>query len=332
MIHAPRCLSLLLVAALLAPTASAFADAPAEKAGDKQLATDLFDKANKKLEEGKCDQPAPTNTAVCLEARDLFRRAYEIYPAGLGALRNLAYVELNLGLLASAARNFRELERRAPDDPNPKRHVWAEYAHKELETLEPRVPHVTLMVPKEHPATLKVTLDGLAIPEPAWGTALDVDPGKHTLRADTGSCPAFELTLDVAEKESRSVDVAFCAPQPVEAPSRRSLDGSRVPALVFMGVGGVTLVAGLIFGVSAISKKSDACGDSNVCDRQGLDDARTAASTSTILTGVGLALTLGGAAWYYFGAPKAKAEPARAARVAPWAGPSGFGLTAMGSF
>jgi len=326
-IRAPRALSLILSCALASSGANAWADAAAD---NKQLATDLFDKAVKKMEAGKCDQQPISDREACAEARDLFRRSYEIYPAGLGALRNLAYVELGLGLLASAARSFRELERKAPDDPNPKRHVWAEYAQKELASLEPRIPHVTLVVPKEHPAALEVSLDGAIIPPPAWGTTLDVDPGTHVVRAKTAACPPFEISFEVAEKESRSVDVSACAAaKPVEAPKPAS-PPSRVPPLVFMGIGGASVIVGLVFGATAISKKSDACGDGDLCDPRGLEDARTAARTSTILTGAGLALVAGGAVWYLLTPATASAD--HATRVSPWAGPGALGLLATGSF
>jgi hypothetical protein len=326
--HARRCLAPLLVVALAVPSTPCRL-ARADAAADKQLALDLFDKGNKKLEEGRCDQPPITNRDACVEARDLFRRAYEIYPPGLGALRNLAYVELGLGMLASAARSFRELERKAPDDPNPKRRVWAEFAHKELETLEPRVPHVVLAVPADRPATLKITLDGVGIPEAAWGTSLDVDPGRHEVKADTGACPAFVLPLEVAEKETRTVDVLSCAPTPAPAP-RPNLFATRVPPLVVMGVGGAAVVVGLAFGASALSKKQDACGDSDVCSPKGLEEARAAARTSTVFTIVGLAVAGAGAAWYFLRPPRA--EQAHAMHVTPWAAPSGFGLAATGSF
>ena len=94
---------------------------------NKAIATDLFDKAVTKMGQGNCDRedPAvaakPIDVGTCKEARELFKRAYELYPSALGALRNLAFTEKGLGMVASAARSFRELARKAPLDPKPER-------------------------------------------------------------------------------------------------------------------------------------------------------------------------------------------------------------------
>src|SRR5687768_95008 len=104
----------LLVPAVLLAAGVALAD---EADANRGVATDLFDAGVRKMAEGKCDENPIADRAACNEARDAFKRAYALYPAGLGALRNLAYVEQNLGLIASAARDFRELIRRAPLDP-----------------------------------------------------------------------------------------------------------------------------------------------------------------------------------------------------------------------
>src|SRR2546421_644382 len=82
----------------------------------RKVATDLFDAGVARMGAGRCDETPVADIAACREARDAFRRAYALYPGGLGALRNAAYVEKNLGLVASAAHDFRELARKAPLD------------------------------------------------------------------------------------------------------------------------------------------------------------------------------------------------------------------------
>src|SRR5439155_26351465 len=127
---------------------------------------------------------SPTDVGKCKKARGDFKRSYDLYPAALGALRNLAYVEKGLGMVASVARDFREVARKAPLDPKRERQKWAEIARAEVNNLEPRVPHLTIKVPADRPAGMKVVLDGAILAEAAWDTQIDVDPGKHEVHAE----------------------------------------------------------------------------------------------------------------------------------------------------
>src|SRR4051812_8625569 len=199
-----------LVLAALGVASAARADDPEpsqQKQQDKKVATDLFDAGVTKMGAGKCDQTPVGGVALCRDAREAFRRSYALYPAGLGALRNVAYVEKNLGLVASAARDFRELARQAPLDPNPARRLWAEFAQKEYEALSPRVPHLMIAVGGTRPANLAITLDGTALAEPAWGTKLDVDPGRHVLHAEAPERAPFDSAFELRESEEKSVSV-----------------------------------------------------------------------------------------------------------------------------
>lgn len=269
---------------------------------NKALATELFAKGNKKLELGRCDEKPIKDRAACEEARDHFQKAYDIYPQGLGALRNLAYVERGLGRYASAARRFRELQQKAPNDPNPKRHVWAEYAAKELEVIEPLIPHLTVQPPAARPENMTVAIDGKPLPQPAWGTAIEVDPGPHKITAEGKAVSPFESNVTLDEKESKTVTVVFggAPPPPWTPPPEKPRESpSRVVPLIVAGAGAATMAVGLAFGYAAITGKQDACGDGKLCERQGLDDARSYAATSNILTGVGAAVLIGGGAWYF---------------------------------
>jgi len=296
------------------------ASGPARADGDnKDLATELFAKGNKLLEAGKCDQATIGDRATCEEARDNFQKAYEIYPQGLGALRNLAYVERGLGRYASAARRFRELQQKAPNDPNPKRHVWAEYATKELEVIEPLIPHLTVKAPDDAPAGLAITVDGKPLPQPAWGTSVEIDPGPHKVHAEGAGVTPFDESVTLAKKENKTVAVVFTkavvTPPPIEQPKPAP---SRTVPLIVAGAGAVTMIVGLGFGYAAISGKKDACGSGKLCEPEGLDDARSYAVTSNVLTGVGAALLIGGGAWYFL-TPNS-AQNKTGVNVVPFAG------------
>jgi hypothetical protein len=325
---------------------AALSVAPAARADDddrnKAVATDLFDAGVRKMKDGQCDQPPIKDRAVCEEARDAFKRAYALYPGGLGALRNLAYVEQHLGLVASAARNFRELTRKAPLDPNPARRLWAEFAQKEFESLAPRIPRLTIEVPAERPPEMKLLLDGNALPDAAWQTALEIDPGKHTVRAEAPGYVAFEQSFDLVEKQEKRLIVELLpapeeerkepsAPAPTLAPvAETPKPKSRVLPLVVSGVGVVTVGVGLGLGYVAIQKKKDACGDEHFCEPDTLESGRSTARASTIVTSIGAATLAGGLVWYFLSAPRKSGEAA--ARVVPSVGPRGGGVAAIGTF
>jgi hypothetical protein len=327
-------------------------DLPAARAAEadderaRTLATDLFDQGVGKMERGKCEARPVADAGLCAEACDAFRRAFELYPAGLGALRNLAYVEKALGRVASAARHFRELARRAPLDPRPARQLWAEYARVEISTLEPLVPHLTVRLPTPPPAGVVATLDDAGVPREAWGAALDVDPGAHVLRAQAPGHVAFELRFALAERESRTIVVALApgdgsstsatsassASSGPPLPAGPHADASsgippRTLALVTIGVGVITTGVGLGYGVAAISKRKDACGDV-YCDPVGYDEGRSLARRSTIVTGVGLAVVTGGVVWHLL----APSSSTRATTVVPYAGFDGAGVVVVRRF
>lgn len=303
---------------------------------DKQLAIDLFDRGVSKLREGQCDRTPMRSRPLCEQARDAFARAYSLYPAGLGALRNLAYVERNLGLVASAARHFRELSRKAPLDPNPARKLWAEFARKEADGLTERIPRLTVRVPLANSETT-VVLDGHLIPRAAWEAAIEVDPGEHTLLVQAPGHTRFDETLTLAEGERKDLEArltaletpraAPTAPAP-SAPERDAPSRPRVLPLVVTGVGVATLAAGLGLGFVAIQKRKDACGDSHYCDPDKLDSGRRVARASTIVTAAGGALTVGGLVWYFLAKDRATGTHAA---LRPLLG-TATGIEASGSF
>jgi hypothetical protein len=281
------------------------------------------------MEQGRCEEAPVGDAAACTTAADHFRRAFELYPDGLGALRNLAYVEKSLGRLATAARCFRELARRAPLDPRPARQLWADFAKRELEGLEPRVPHLLVIVEAAPPRTT-ATLDGAGLPREAWGTALEVDPGVHALHVEGPARVSFDKSVSVAEGEAQTVTVSLLPradegrPLDRPAPTTGLALAPRTLALVTAGVGGGLVLVGLGFGAAAISQRHDACGASG-CDPVAYEHGRSLARTSNAFTGLGLVTVAGGVVWYLL-APRAASAPA-GALVVPWAAADGAGIS-----
>lgn len=315
---------------------------------DQAIAADLFDRGVKLRDKGRCDDTPVKDVEACKEAREHFTRAYALSPKSLGALRNLAYVEKGLGLTASSARHFRELARKAPHDPQPERQLWAQFATKEADALEPRVPHLQLRVPKDHPRDLTITLDGAAIPEPAWGAALDVDPGDHTVRATASGAPPFSANVNLGEGTTKSLDVdvrgAGAPPSttppgavepPPATPGSRPETGTAEPSSrslvpLFVGVGGVAVAgAGLVFGLAAKSSRDSNCDvTTKLCPSDSsLDGAKGLALASTIFTIAGAAVAVAGFTWYFL-------QPTSASRssASAWVTASPASIGAGGTF
>lgn len=344
---------------LLVPDARA--DAPSES--DLALSTDLFNKARKKSDAGSCKVAPVGDVAVCQEARDLFRRSYKLNAAGLGALKGQAQIEEALGLVASAVRHYRELAPRAAADPSPEKKSWAKPALEAAAKLEPRVPHVTLVIPKDAPKDTVVELDEEPIATAAWNVAIDADPGTHVVRAKGTGVEPFSTTVALAESESRSVSIQLVpvvppkapkaeepkpeppkdapaaaepkvvTPPPPAEPPREPVGGTqRTLAMVSIGLGVVGVGVGLGLGFAAKASRDQHCdAGTKTCDTQGsLDSAKGLASGATIVTTGGAVLLVGGVVWYVL-APRSR--PAQTVGwVSPAVLPGGAALVAGGAF
>src|SRR5580704_8768200 len=112
--------------ALLATSLSAPTPARADGFAD---ARDLFGRGRDLRLRGDCASAVP-----------LFKQAFEVYPAGLGSLRNLAECEESLGHLASARQAWLDLGRALLASHDPKYSGWALDAEEGAERLRPVEP------------------------------------------------------------------------------------------------------------------------------------------------------------------------------------------------
>jgi hypothetical protein len=111
----------MLAAVLSAPT-------PA-RADTRSDAQDLFARGRELRLRGDCANAVP-----------LFQRAFDLYPAGLGSLRNVAECEESLGHLASAREAWLDLGRALLANGDPKYRGWALDAEQGAERLRPAEP------------------------------------------------------------------------------------------------------------------------------------------------------------------------------------------------
>ncbi len=315
----------LALAALPLLTASS-ASADGDEAG-KKIATDLFDQGVKLMTSKHCDEvvPSEADRPVCKEALDLFLKAQRSYPKALGPYRNAAFVAKSLGLVALAARNFRQVARNAPLESTEARRRWAEPAHKEAEALEPRIPYVTVTMKNASSDEVSLKLDGEPLGAHLLGTPVAVDPGAHEIVGETKDGRRVAVKITVAEKEKRDVLLPFDkkpdpkpkalppdepagAPPPADTTSKGHVSASPAPKLLVAG-GGVLTGAGLVFGVLAKSAKDSCRG--GVCDSQAdVDRAKSRATVSTVLVGIGLAAAAGGALWWSLDKPDKETQAA----------------------
>jgi hypothetical protein len=221
-------------------------------------------------------------------------------------------------------------------------------AAKMAAQLEPRIPHVLLDVKnlEGHDATVK--LDGSVVPSAALSVARQANPGAHVASVDTDDGRHAEGTIDLAERETKTLTLTLDAPkaQVVTPPPQQPVvkveptkpppvveppppERSHLSPLVWVGIatGGVGLVTGAITGAFAMSDTSklscpqDSSG-THICsgaDVGTLSEANTLGTISTIgfvVAGVGVAVLVTGLVL----GPTKSATP-RSASFVPFIGP-----------
>jgi hypothetical protein len=286
--------------ASLAFLVTALAASPAQaQAQDQAAARALFNDARDLMGQGKFDQACPK-----LEA------ASKLY-SGSGVLLNLGDCYEHLGRTASAWNEFGEAasaaERtgRADDQAEAKKRQGA---------LDPKLSKIVIRVAKAAPG-LVVKRDGTALDPAAWGIAIPVDPGSHTVTAEGGGRSPWSTTVNVTDAaKTVTVDVPDSspsaagppgvaavslasppAPAPVAAPSETPSGGStsywtgrRVGGVVVAGVGVIGFGVGGILGLAAKSKFNFAEGEASPARET---DSASAVSLGNAATG----LVIGGA-------------------------------------
>jgi len=159
------------------------------------------------------------------------------------------------------------------------------------EDLETRTPVVTVVV--KGGSNAKLTVDDIPVPNAAIGLPLRINPGHHTIGANTPTARG-EADVDIAEGEKKDVTIALVqkpladsAPPPETSETHPKKGGSYAPAIIPFSVAGAGAIVGGITGVMTLSKQSDLasacpnkiCGPSNHGD---IDSANTLGLVSTI--------------------------------------------------
>lgn len=284
-----------------------------------------------------------------------FKQSNDLDPGG-GTLLNLAECYEKQGKYASAWSTFKEALVVAQRDGRSER---VDYAKKHLAVVEPKLSKITIEVPSEaNEPGLTVTLDGAPLGAAAWGVGMPVDPGTHQVTASAPNKAPFEQSVPT-ESGSTTLKIPKLADKKEEGAARpvdtdtekkpvsdegQASNGKRTAGFVIGGVGIAALGVGGYFGLSAFSKWSDrndnCVGGCNEAAKAAGDDAKTAATISTI--GIGVGVVAIGVGTYLVLSSKPSSEPsarhgrrsqqARTWQVIPTAGSTGGGLVLQGAY
>jgi hypothetical protein len=288
------------------------------------------------------------------EACPKFEASLRAAPS-LGTRLNLADCYEHLGKLASAWGLFRDAIELATKAGDKRR----DYAQKQADALEPRLPKLTISAPEHPPAGLVVARDGAPIDAGALGVALYVDPGAHAI---TASAPGFEAvtqTVTLAEGKAETLTlpaltaapVRATEPPPVPPPAPNEghvatsqpelvISPTRKYVAIATGIAGVASIGvGLLFGSKASSAYHDTkalCGSNLVCGtddyargQQLIRDTRSDATISTVLVAAGGAAIVTGAVVWLTGRRPRERE---IAQMVPVIYERGSGLAVTGRF
>ena len=180
--------------------------------------------------------------------------------------------------------------------------------------------------------TLSATHAGKTV---RWEIALS--PGRNETHDFDFSDPATAAVAPAASTPTAAAAAAPITQAPEPAPSKGS--GLRTSGFVTAGVGVAALVGGVVVGLTAKGKETDAKGMciELICPTSAeskFDSAQSLAMVSNIMIIGGGVLTLGGVGMIVFGGPKS--EPTSSAhltlRMLPAVGRDGAALWATGSF
>jgi hypothetical protein len=294
MIHSrsPSRCGLALVALGCLVASEARADATSEA-----LARTLFD-------EGRVLMAAGSKPEACAKFAESMR-----LDAKTGTLLNLAVCHEDEGRTATAWVEFRNALSMARRDGRADRE---QLAAEHIAALEPRLSRITITVDSASDLPgLEVQLNGVAVGKPVWGSAMPVDPGKHTITALAPGRARWETRIDVGPNADKQIvpvplleiqTTASPATKAAATPATSHADvtapdtgiSRRTMAYVSGAAGLVMLGMGAYFGVQASTKwkeaKQDHC-PGGVCDSQAPQlsrDANTAAWVSNVGIGLGV--------------------------------------------
>lgn len=274
----------------------------------------------------------------------LFRRAYTLYPAPTVVLYEARTLE-KMGLLLEAADAYvRTTQTPVPSDAPGQFAEAIAAARQEERALRARIPTLTLRVDgvSANDPNLEVSINGRAIGAAQLGQAQRLNPGTYRIKGSIGGDRADIAEVVLSEGQKASVALNLAAPSlsppapTVTHPASTTVNDEhpasagnslRLAAYISGGVGLVGVGGGIVTGLIAVKKHSDAeqecprSGSSSTCDPDGpgpglVKDFHTMRTVSTVFYGVGAAGLAAGVVFWLV-APSA-ADSSQAHAIQPW--------------
>jgi hypothetical protein len=227
------------------------------------------------------------------------------------------------------------------------------------EQLKGRIPKLLIKIAGVPLESVTVTIDGTSVPVDALTAPRPVDPGKHEIVATPTQGSSEHASVELKEGEQRDVEIhlkpadtaASAAPQPppiaaktIDAETATSAGAPTTNKNLFVyggfGLAAAGVAVGTVTGLMAKSKKSsldDQCRDTLTCPRNAtvdddLSSGRALGNVSTIAFAVAGAGAATGVIALIIGRKANTSPQAASAWVAPWAGPTGAGVSGLGRF
>jgi hypothetical protein len=203
-----------------------------------------------------------------LGAADRFDRAYEIeHSASLGIW--VARAWSRGGRLMAALARYRELAEQ-PLPPDAPQREWAAKrdAQAEQQDLIARIPSIIVVVDGPLAERVAITINGEPLPRTQLGGRRLVDPGPVRIHGSDGQ-RVGDTEVVLREGEIKTAHLVLALPAPPPAPRRAEADkkgapasspganGARVFSYVAMGVGGASLLTGVVFGFMALHDQAN---------------------------------------------------------------------------
>lgn len=271
-------------------------------AGEEESKT-LFAQGRELREQGKC-----------AEAIVFFRKSLETYPDGLGAMRNAAECEEQVGRLASARRTWRDLQVAVTRAAQARYEGWERDAVAAQERLAPRVPKVKINLVGEG----QVVINGRPLDPRLLGVEIEQDLGPLEVVLDDDAAVPYKEKHVLEEGKTYVVNLKSrkrAGPSGRKGPGT-SIDpddpndgagggpsGMMIGGIISLSVGGAALAGmGAALGIrqSAVSDIEEVCPDyedSGACnvlpsqdsaDVQGnIDRAQASSIAVSVLAAVG---------------------------------------------
>jgi hypothetical protein len=198
---------------------------------------------------------------------------------------------------------------------------------------------------------VRVAMDGEVIAERLEGTAISVDPGQHNFHFETAGQAPVDRTIVLVEGEKgrvEKIEFASAAAEPPAPPPSvppavapgqatppPNVSASPTPPEAApgtsawryvgygaLGVGGIGLAVGTVFGILAVSSNSQAHCVNHVCEAGPLSNAKSQATVANVGFIAGGILAAAGLGVIVF-APSGRSEASAVVTVAPIAANAG---------